>query len=136
MTKTCVSRTERESLRYCTSNIATPLLCLKCRRLYFSHHDSFFKLRTDDQVFLDKFPLTSFICSCVRHKLTSFSLTRNLVQKLVMPACDHFVGRQIVANNFVCSICASFQRPFSRNMIWPIVVVPNPSLILLENNCP
>ena len=27
-----------------------------------------------------KFALTSFICSCVRHKLTSFSLTRKIVK--------------------------------------------------------
>ena len=35
-----------------------------------------------------KFSLTSFICSCVRHKLTSFSLTRSLVQKLAWPAFE------------------------------------------------
>ena len=34
---------------------------------------------------LTSFLLTSFICSCVQHKLTSFSLTRSLVQKLVIP---------------------------------------------------
>ena len=35
---------------------------------------------------LTSFSLTSFICSYVRHKLTSVSLTKSLVQKLVMPA--------------------------------------------------
>ena len=44
---------------------------------------------------LSSFPLTSFICLCVRHKLTNFSLTRSLVQKLAWPAfqwtkiCSH-----------------------------------------------
>ena len=37
---------------------------------------------------LTSFSLTSFICSCVRHKLTSFSLTRSLVQNLIMPAFE------------------------------------------------
>ena len=31
--------------------------------------------RTDEQVFLDRFSLTSFICSCVREKIDNFSLT-------------------------------------------------------------
>ena len=39
---------------------------------------------TDDQVFLDKF----YNCLRVRHRLTSFSLTTSLVQKLVMPAFE------------------------------------------------
>ena len=37
------------------------------------------KLHADEQVFLDKFSLTSFICSCVREKIDNFFLTRNLV---------------------------------------------------------
>ena len=42
-----------------------------------------------DKFSLKSFPLTSrFICSCVQHKLTSFSLTRSIVQKLVMPAFE------------------------------------------------
>ena len=45
------------------------------------------KLQTTT-VSLIRFSLTSFICSCARHKLTSFSLTRSLVRKLVMPAFE------------------------------------------------
>ena len=37
---------------------------------------------------LKSFDLTSFISLCVQHKLTSFSLTRSLVQKLFMPAFE------------------------------------------------
>ena len=60
-------------------------------RLDFHYTAIPLKLRTDEQFFIDKFPsqvhllacvydehafsLTSFICSCVRQKLTIFSLT-------------------------------------------------------------
>ena len=43
------------------------------------HVTSNLKPHTDEQVFLDKFSLTSFICSCVREKIDNFSSTRSLV---------------------------------------------------------
>ena len=42
------------------------------------------------------FSLTSFICSCVRLKIDKFSLTRSLVEKLVMSAFQP-------GNLFVCT---------------------------------
>ncbi len=73
----------------------------------------YLKPRTDGQVFLDKFSLTSFICSCVRQKIDKFSLTRSLVQKLVMPAFQQgnllvcaavkeMRSRELRINIFVC----------------------------------
>ena len=44
--------------------------------------------RAEEWMTLTSFSLTNFNCSCVRHKLTSFSLTRSLVQKLAWPAFE------------------------------------------------
>ena len=67
------------------ANHAVKVSITYSRALYISWYsvtnymNACLKPHTDEQVFLDKFSLTSFICSCVREKIDNFSLTRSLV---------------------------------------------------------
>jgi hypothetical protein len=58
---------------------------------------------------MSKFSLTSFVSSWVRRKLTSFSLTRSIVQGVVMPAFQQWklFVREATKRNFTsnCTIC-------------------------------
>ena len=51
-----------------------------------------------------KFSLTSFTCSCVRHKLTSVSLTRNLVNLCRTHEQIKLVQEKVVKENL--AVCA------------------------------
>ena len=63
---------------------------------------------------LTSFSLTNFNCSCVRHKLTSFSLTkRSLVQKLAWPAFEKRKTCKFMLYSRANKICQGKLRLYS-----------------------
>ena len=70
----------------CKYLLCVTVLCDQRMMSRCLHIENLAAFLSSSPVHTTKFSLASFICSCAQHKLTSFSLTRSLVQKLVMPS--------------------------------------------------